>query len=259
MPSRQAFQNDLTSPNKPEMIQKIIKKTGRKKATESGIKKWAEDDRPREKLIAKGAPTLSDAELLAILIQSGSKEKSAVDVAREILDLGNQNLSVLSRLSVSDFQRIKGIGEAKSIAVAAALELGRRRQLSESMERKLITTSRHAADILMPLMSDLQHEKFAIICMTRNSKLLHVEFISSGGVAGTVVDPKIIFKIALQYLTSNLIIAHNHPSGNLNASMADKAVTKKIKAAAQLLEITLVDHIIIADNKYFSFADNGAL
>lgn len=242
------------------MIQKIIKKSNRKRvSTSNSIKDWAEDDRPREKLIAKGAPALSDAELLAILIQSGSKEKSAVDLAREILNLGNQNLSVLGRLSLLDFQKIKGIGEAKSIAVAAALELGRRRQLSESMERKYITTSKHAADILMPLMSDLQHEKFAIICMARNNKLLHIEFISSGGVAGTVVDPKIIFSIAIQHLTSNLIIAHNHPSGNLTASAADKAVTKKIKAGAQLLEITLVDHIIIADNKYFSFADNSAL
>lgn len=223
------------------------------------IKDWAEDDRPREKMLQKGYAALSDAELLAILIQSGTKEKSAVDLAREVLQLGSQNLSFLGKLALKDFQAIKGIGEARAITIAAALELGRRRQLSESMEQKIITSSRHAADILIPLLNDLHHEKFAILCLGRNNKLLHIEFVSSGGVPGTVVDPKMIFKIALQHLTSNLIIAHNHPSGNLNPSNADRKITEKIKAGAKLLEITLADHIIIADSKYFSFADNGML
>jgi DNA repair protein RadC len=223
------------------------------------IKHWAEDDRPREKMLKKGYTALSDAELLAILIQSGTKEKSAVDLAREVLQLGNHNLSFLGKLSLKDFQAIKGIGEARAIAIAAALEIGRRRQLSESMEQKIITSSRHAADILMPLMNDLHHEKFAILCLGRNNKLLHLEFVSSGGVTGTVVDPKIIFKIALQYLSSNLIIAHNHPSGNLNPSNADKTITEKIKEGARLLDMALMDHIIIADNKHFSFADNRLL
>ena len=223
------------------------------------IKHWAEDDRPREKMLQKGYAALSDAELIAILIQSGTKEKSAVDLAREVLQMGNQNLSFLGKLTLKDFQTIKGIGEARAITIAAALELGRRRQLSESMEQKIITASRHAADILMPLMSDLQHEKFAILCLGRNNKLLHIEFVSSGGVSGTVVDPKMIFKIALQHLASNLIIAHNHPSGNLNPSNADKAITTKIKEGARLLEMNLMDHVIIGDNKYFSFADSGLL
>lgn len=223
------------------------------------IKDWAEDDRPREKMLQKGNTALSNAELLAILIQSGTKEKSAVDLAREVLQLGNQNLSFLGKLFVKDFQVIKGIGKARAIAIAAALELGRRRQLSESMEQKTITSSKHAADILMPLLNDLHYEKFVILCLSRNNKLLHTEFVSSGGVAGTVVDPKIIFKISLQYLTSNLIIAHNHPSGNLNPSKADKVITAKIKEGASLLDITLADHIVVANNKYFSFADNGLL
>lgn len=225
----------------------------------NSIKHWAEDDRPREKMLQKGYAALSDAELLAILIQSGTREKSAVDLAREVLQLGNQNLSSLGKLSLKDFQAIKGIGEARAISIAAALELGRRRQLSESMEQKIITTSRHAADILMPLMTDLPHEKFAIICLGRNSKLLHIAFVSSGGVAGTVVDTRIIFKIAIQHLTSYLIIAHNHPSGNLNPSEPDKRVTEKIKAGALLLEMKLMDHIIIGDNRYYSFADEGLL
>lgn len=223
------------------------------------IKDWALDDRPREKMMKKGYAALSDAELLAILIQSGTKEKSAVDLAREILLMGNHNLSFLGKLALKDFQVIRGIGEARAIAIAAALELGRRRQLSESMEQKIVASSKRAADILFPLLSDLQHEKFVILCLGRNNKLLHTEFVSSGGVTGTVVDPKIIFRIALQYFTSNIIIAHNHPSGNINPSKADKQVTEKIKAGALLLEMTLADHIIIADNKYFSFADNGIL
>lgn len=229
------------------------------KANANTIKDWAEDDRPREKMLKKGYAALSDAELLAILIQSGTREESAVDLARAVLKLGNQNLSHLGRLALKDFQTIKGIGEARAIAIAAALELGRRRQLSEGMEQKLITSSKHAADILMPLMNDLSHEKFVILCLSKSNKLLHLEFVSSGGVAGTVVDPKMIFKIALQHLTSNLIIGHNHPSGNLNPSKADKTITEKIKGGALLLEMTLVDHVIIADNRYYSFADNGIL
>lgn len=223
------------------------------------IKDWAESDKPRERMLMKGQSALSDAELIAILIQSGTKEMSAVDLAREVLRLGNQNLSFLGKLNLKDFQAIKGIGEARAVTIAAALELGRRRQSSEGVMGKYITTSSQAAHILLPLMDDLQYEKFAVLCLNRSNKILHIEFVSSGGVTGTIVDPKVIFKIALQYLTSNLIIAHNHPSGNLNPSSADKKITEKLQAGASLLDIKLTDHIIIADRKYFSFADQGLL
>lgn len=223
------------------------------------IKHWAEDDRPREKMLQKGYAALSDAELIAILIQSGTREKSAVDLAREILQLGSQNLSLLGKLSLKDYQSVKGIGEARAISIAAALELGRRRQLSEGVEQKIIYNTKHAADILLPLLSDLNHERFCVLCLSMNNKLLHYEFVSVGGVAGTVVDLKIIFKIALQHLSSRLIVAHNHPSGNLQPSKADVAVTEKIKQAALLMDMQLIDHLIIGDDKYFSFADEGIL
>jgi DNA repair protein RadC len=240
-----------TKQNLDFMNAEIVKK--------KSIKDWAEGDQPRERMLLKGQSALSDAELIAILIQSGTKEMSAVDLAREVLRLGNQNLSFLGKLALKDFQAIKGIGEARAITIAAALELGRRRQLSEGVVGKYITTSSQAADILLPLMGDLQHEKFAVLCLNRSNKLQHIEFVSSGGIAGTIVDPKMIFKIALQNFTSSMIIAHNHPSGSLNPSCADKKVTEKLLAGASLLDIKLTDHIIIADRKYFSFADKGLL
>ncbi len=225
----------------------------------NSIKHWAEDDRPREKMLQKGYAALSDAELIAILIQSGTKEKSAVDLAREVLQLGNQNLSHLGKLGLKDFQMIKGIGEARAITLAAALELGRRRQIGEGLDQKEISTSRAAADILIPLMSDMSTEKFCVLCLSVSNKLLHYEFVSSGGVSTTVADPRIIFKMALQHTASRIIIAHNHPSGSLVPSIQDKQITEKLKAGAQLLDIKVVDHIIIADKKYLSFADEGMM
>jgi DNA repair protein RadC len=225
----------------------------------NSIKHWAEDDRPREKMLHKGYAALSDAELIAILIQSGTREKSAVDLAREILQLGNQNLTHLGKLTLKDFQKVKGIGEARAITLAAALELGRRRQIGEGMEQKEINGSRAAADILIPLMGDLIQEKFCVLCLSASNKLIHYEFISSGGLTSTIVDPKMVFKTALQHMASRLIIAHNHPSGNLEPSAADKQITDKLKAGAKLLDMQLMDHIIIADKKHFSFADKGLL
>lgn len=225
----------------------------------NSIKHWAEDDRPREKMLHKGYAALSDAELIAILIQSGTREKSAVDLAREILQLGNQNLSHLGKLTLKDFQKVKGIGEARAITLAAALELGRRRQIGEGMEQKEINSSRAAADILIPLMGDLAQEKFCVLCLNASNKLIHYEFVSSGGFSSTIVDPKMVFRTALQHVASRLIIAHNHPSGNMQPSAADRQITEKLKAGSKLIDMQLVDHIIIADKKYFSFADGGLL
>ncbi len=230
-----------------------------KPKSERAIKNWAEEDRPREKMSHKGSEALSDSELIAILIQSGNKEKSAVDLAREVLQLGNHNLAYLGKLAIADFQKVKGIGEARAITLAAALELGRRRQLSESLELKEVRNSKTAAEILIPLMSDLPQEKFCLLCLSASNKLIHYEFVSSGGLTSTIVDPKIIFKAAILCLATKLIIAHNHPSGNLKPSASDKAVTEKIYNGTKVLGFNLMDHLIIADNKYFSFADNGLL
>ncbi len=223
------------------------------------IKNWSEEDRPREKMLKKGNGALSDLELITILIGSGNPGKSAMDLANEVLSMGSYNLAKLGRLSAGDFQRIKGIGLAKGITLAAALELGRRRQLSEVINKKIINNSQSAADILMPLMSDLVYESFCIMCLTTGNKLMHYEFVSSGGLTSTVVDVRLILKIALLHMASRLVIAHNHPSGSLNPSKADEVITEKIKNAASLMDIHLVDHIIIAEKQYFSFADNGLL
>lgn len=231
----------------------------KKPKSERAIKNLAEADRPREKMLSKGQEILSDSELVAILIQSGNNQKSAVDLAREILQLGNGNLARLSKLTVADFKRVKGIGEAKAVSVVAALELGRRRQMAEGLELSEVSNSKTAAAILIPLMNDLPQEKFCLLCLNASNKLLHYEFVSSGGITGTIVDPKLIFKIAIQYLASKVIIAHNHPSGNLKPSASDKAVTEKILNGTRTLDLHLMDHLIIADHKYFSFADEGLL
>ncbi len=231
----------------------------KKKNKNSGIKNWALDDRPREKLENKGYMALSDSELIAILIQSGHKEKSAVDLAREVLKLGDFNLSKLGKFAVKDFQKVRGIGSARAITLAAALELGRRRQLCEGLEQKIVTGSKTAAEILMPLMGDLQQEKFCVMCLNAGNKLLHYEFVSSGGLTSTIADPKLIFKIMIQYLGSKMIIAHNHPSGNCRPSESDKKLTERIQYGAKILDIRLVDHLIITDSNYFSFADEGLL
>jgi len=229
------------------------------KVRKVSIRNWAEDDRPREKLLQKGNTALSDAELIAILIQSGTREQSAVDVAREILKMGNHNLCHLGRLQSRDFQRIKGIGNAKALTLMAALELGRRRQVSEVLIHKDISSSRVAAEMLIPMMSDLRYEKFCVLCLSQSNKLLHCEFVSSGGQTSTVADPKLIFKTAMQHMAGKIIVAHNHPSGSLKPSRQDRQITEQLKEGARLLDIQLADHIIVADKQYLSFADEGLL
>ena len=223
------------------------------------IKSWSPEDRPREKLLAKGTPVLSDAELVAILLGTGTTTVSAVELAKRVLQTVNNNLHELGRLSVKDLMRIKGIGEAKAIAIIAALELGRRRKDGEAEEKPRISASRDCFNLLRPHLEDIPHEEFWIILLNRANRMIKKFQISQGGVAGTVADPKIIFKLALSELASGIILAHNHPSGNLTASQADIDLTRKIKEAGKLLEIQVLDHLIVAGNKYFSFADEGIL
>jgi len=224
-----------------------------------GIKSWAEDDRPREKLVAKGRHILSDAELIAILIGSGNKEETAVELSKKILNSVSNNLNELSRLSIIDLMKFKGIGEAKAISIVAALELGRRRKETETIKREKITSSKQAYDFMKSVFLDLPHEEFWLLLLNRSNSVIRKECISRGGVAGTVVDAKIIFKIALDNLASSIMLFHNHPSGNLKPSDSDIAITKKMKEAGALLEISVLDHIIITDDSYFSFNDEGMI
>ncbi|MFN7312084.1 MAG: RadC family protein [Bacteroidota bacterium] len=224
------------------------------------INLWAEDDRPREKMLLKGAHALSDAELLAILIATGTRELSAVDLGKKILALTGNQLNELGKLSIKDFKKVKGIGEAKAITIAAALELGRRRKLDESKQaHQFITSSKQAADYFLPLLSDLKHEEFWVGYLNRRHKIIELKKVSEGGVAGTVADPKIIFKHAVELLASSIILAHNHPSGNLSPSEADKQLTKKLVQGGKMLDILVVDHLIISDQRFFSFADEGLM
>jgi len=225
----------------------------------NSIKNWAEDERPREKMLQKSAASLTDAELLAILISSGTKEKSALDLAREILALANNNLQQLGRLSILELQKTKGIGEARAITIAAAMELGRRRQMSAGLERATITKSADAAEIVIPLLGDLNHEVFCVLYLNQANKVLRHEVISSGGLTGTVADTRIVLKNALLQNANQLIIAHNHPSGNSKPSAADKDLTKKLKEAAALMDIKLLDHLIVIGTTYLSLADEGLI
>lgn len=228
-------------------------------AISNGIKTWAEDERPREKMLLKGPAALSDGELLAILISSGTKEKSALDLAREVLNLAHNNLQELGRLAVPELQKTKGIGEARAITIAAALELGRRRQMTEGLQRPTITQSSDGAEIVIPLLRDLNHEVFCVLYLNQANRVLRHEVISSGGLTGTVADIRIILKNALLYNANKLIIAHNHPSGNLQPSSADKELTKKLKEAAEWMDIKLLDHLIVAGINYISMADDGII
>ncbi len=223
------------------------------------IKSWPSEERPREKLLSKGIRAVSDAELVAILLGTGTTTISAVELARRVLQTVDNNLHDLARLSVQDLMKIRGIGEAKAIAIIAALELGRRRKDTEPVEKPRITGSRDCFDILRPHLQDIQHEEFWILVLNRANRLIKKYQISQGGVAGTVADPKIIFKLAISELASGIILAHNHPSGNLTASQADIDLTRKIRDAGKLLEIQVLDHLIVAGQKYFSFADEGIL
>ncbi len=223
------------------------------------IKSWSPEDRPREKLLAKGTPVLTDAELVAILLGSGTSTISAVDLAKCVLKTVDHNLHELARLSVRDLMKVKGIGEAKAMAIIAALELGRRRRETLLDEKPVITCSTDCYEILRPHLQDIPHEEFWIILLNRANRMIRKCQISQGGIAGTVADTKIIFKLAIAELASGIILAHNHPSGNLTASRADRDLTKRIINASKLLEIDVLDHLIIGGQDYISFADEGIL
>ncbi len=223
------------------------------------IKSWAEEDRPREKLILKGRNALSDAELIAILIGSGNKEDTAVELSKKILSSINNDLNQLGKLSVNDLTQFNGIGEAKAISIIAALELGRRRKTTSSDKKPIIQSSKDAFEVINSVLSDLTHEEFWVIYLNRRNEVIKKEFISKGGVSGTVADIKIIFKIALETLSSAIVLCHNHPSGNLKPSQADIQLTKKIKETGNIMDILVVDHLIIGEKNYFSFADEGIL
>lgn len=225
----------------------------------TSIKNWATDDRPREKLMMKGASALSDSELLAILISSGNKEKSAVALAKEVLLLGQNNLNELGKLSVNELVKIKGIGKAKAITLTASLELGRRRQAATSLLKATITSSNDIAEYLKATLKDYAYEIFAVVFLNRGNKINHFEIISRGGITGTVADPRVILKKALEEDATALVLCHNHPSGNLKPSRADEELTLKIKEAAKYFDIRVLDHIIVSEEGYYSFADEGIL
>lgn len=221
------------------------------------INQWAEDDRPREKFLLKGKSSLSDSELLAILIGSGSRNESAVQLCQRILASTNNNLNQLGKLSVNQLTNFKGIGEAKAISIAAALELGRRRRAEESVELKKITSSKMVFEIMQPIIGKLPHEEFWILYLNNSNKVIHKSQLSKGGLTGTVVDIRLIFKMAFEYNATSIILSHNHPSGKLQASDADIQITKRIKEASKHLEINVLDHVIVTENGYYSFNDEG--
>ena len=223
------------------------------------IKNWAADDRPREKLLAKGARQLSDTELLAILIGSGTRELSAVELARQILAAFEGNLALLGKASATDLMKIKGIGEAKAISVVAALELGKRKNEADIPERNTINSSHDVFHVLHPQLIDLSHEEFWVLYLNRANRIIEKNKVSQGGISGTVADIRLILKRGIELLASSLIICHNHPSGNLKPSETDLQLTEKIKNAAAQMDIKLLDHLIVTDNSYFSFTDEGIL
>lgn len=223
------------------------------------IKAWAEDDRPREKLLRKGSRTLSDAELLAVLMGSGTREVSAVSLARHILHHYHGNLQDLGRASPDELLQFRGVGEAKAVSILAALELGRRRQAAQARELPALHSHRDAAELLAPILADLDHEQFWLLLLNRANRVLAIEQVSSGGITGTVVDPKVIFRKALAVRATGIILAHNHPSGNLRPSQADIEITKRLKVAGEHLEIRVLDHLIITSAGHFSFADQDLL
>jgi DNA repair protein RadC len=223
------------------------------------IKEWAKDDRPREKLLSRGANNLSDSELLAILLHHGTKDKTAVDLAKEIMHLGKNNLNELGKLTVKELEKIKGIGEAKAITIVAALEIGRRRQAGSYLQKPVISTSRDLANYLQSTFQDHNREVFAVAYLNQSNKINHFHIISEGGITGTIADPRIILKKALEENAVSLVLCHNHPSGSLKPSRQDEEITKKIKEAARYFDIKVLDHIIVSDSGYFSFADEGIL
>jgi DNA repair protein RadC len=223
------------------------------------IKDWAEEDRPREKLLKNGSRALTDAELIAILIGSGNTEETAVELAKRILSTSGNNLNELGRKSIEYLQTFKGIGEAKAITIVAALELGKRRKEADVFNKKSIKVSNDAFEYFLPMLDSLNHEEFWVLLLDRGNKIQDSFRISQGGISGTVIDVRTILKPALEKQSSNIILCHNHPSGTLQPSQADRQITAKIKDAAKLMDISVLDHIIIGQNKYFSFADEGIL
>ncbi len=223
------------------------------------IKQWSEDDRPREKLLMKGRHSLSDAELLAILIGSGTKDETALDLAKRILSTAGDNLGELARMGISDLMKIRGIGPARAIQITAALEIGKRRTESDVLVKEKISCSRDAYEVLRSAMGDQPYEEFWILILNKANRVIRKCCISEGGISGTVVDPKKIFKIALDHHASSIILGHNHPSGNTQPSEADQKITRKIRDSGILLDIAVLDHIIVCDGAYFSFADEGMI
>ncbi len=224
------------------------------------IKNWAVEDRPREKLLSKGITSLSNAELIAILIGSGNRDESAVDLSKRILHDTNNNLNELGKTTIESLQKnYRGIGEAKAISIVAALELGKRRKLSDIQEKSQIKSSHDVFELMHPVLSDLPHEEFWIIFLNRANKVISSRKISQGGLSGTVIDTRIIMKSALEQLASSIILCHNHPSGNKLPSQHDKSITIKLKEAGKIMDIPVLDHLIVTDGGYFSFADEGEL
>ena len=221
------------------------------------IKNWAEDDKPREKLMLKGKTVLSDAELVAILIGSGNRNESAVGLSKRILASVDNNLNALGKLSLKQLMEFKGIGEAKAVAIVAALELGRRRRAEETVELQKITSSKAVFEIMQPIIGELPHEEFWVLYLNNSNKVIYKSQLSKGGITGTVVDIRLIFKTALEQGAIFIILTHNHPSGKLQASDADKDITKKLKVAGEQLDIKVLDHIIITEIGYLSFQDEG--
>jgi DNA repair protein RadC len=225
--------------------------------TNQSIKMWAEDDRPREKMNLKGRNSLSNAELLAILIGSGTRSMSALEVAQNVLKLSGNNIDQLGKLSLDELKTVAGIGDAKAVTIAAALEIGRRRERNETKQSQAIKSASQAYNILKPYFMDLCHEEFRIIALNRSNKVIAVELISIGGANGTIADGKIIFKRLLELRASACILSHNHPSGTLAPSAQDLAITKNICSFSKLIEISILDHIICTDHGFYSFAENG--
>lgn len=221
------------------------------------ITNWSEDDKPREKLMLKGKSALSDAELIAILIGSGSRDESAVELSKKILKSVDNNLNAIGKLSVSQLMHFKGIGEAKAISIIAALELGRRRRAEEAVELTKITSSKMIFEVMQPIIGELAHEEFWIVYLNNSNKIISKSQLSKGGITGTLVDVRLVFKMALEMGATGLILCHNHPSGALTPSDADKQITRKLKLAGDSLEIKVLDHLIVTETNYFSFVDEG--
>ena len=225
----------------------------------TSIKNWAIDDRPREKLLSKGKESLSDSELLAILINSGSGKDSAIDVAREVLKLGKDNLDELGKISIKEMMTVNGIGVARAVTLVAALELGRRRQGTAGLLKTRLTSSSQLAAYLKTSLKDHPYEVFAVVFLNRSNKIKHFEIMSKGGISHTIVDPRMIFAKALEVQATSMVLCHNHPSGNLRPSRADEELTEKLKNAGKLLDIAILDHLIVSDEGYYSFADEGMI